>query len=597
MGAEREHLVLGQRPPAGEHHRRPRPHRGDDVGEGGDRVVEEHHSELRDHRSKPPGASAGEIAHLHVDDLEAQLGVQPPSAVDHRRRNVGADRRAPAIGHQSRQTTCSTADVQHDAPSQRLGGRDHGAGNGLEHRLEDVVVGAPRRSGAVRPQLAHHFVGHDAERRVHRCGPCHRGHLRSTDRRATGRRRRSRRATTPGGALGAETFYWDDQGTYHDAHPESLRRVVEVLEADAAAGRRNPAGTGDRRRIRRPIWRSARESTTPASTLADGSVVDLDISNGHVEIPEPLPIGCHTLALAGPGIDEATTIVTRSAGRCRRRRRSPEVLRSSPPPTPCGSPTHRCRRSPTSPHSAARCPTLRRQHADHPAAVRRVPRRTVRPESVRPGQPAALERGVSRRRRTAGGARSTDRRAHRLADSRPAAARNSCSTPSRELPGDAGCRRAALGRRQSRRRRLRPVPRQGRRRPDRRHAAQRPRRGEPPARPVPRPPRPLEIARTGEPRRSPSTCRSAAIRWASRRGPTPTCSPPGWRSAHRPTRCIPTARTGGSRRSCPAAPNAAASPCGATSCGAAVDTPRLLRIDHVLGVHRLWWIPDGDGSW
>ena len=39
-------------------------------------------------------------------------------------------------------------------------------------------------------------------------------------------------------ALGAETFYWDDQGNYHDAHPESLRRVVEVLEADAVAGAR-----------------------------------------------------------------------------------------------------------------------------------------------------------------------------------------------------------------------------------------------------------------------------------------------------------------------------------------------------------------------
>ena len=109
--------------------------------------------------------------------------------------------------------------------------------------------------------------------------------------------------------LGAETFYWDDQGTYHDAHPEALRRVVEVLEADAA-------GDAETRRVPAIVVGSGGHLAVGAGvdnaslTLADGSVVELDISNGHVEIPEPLPIGCHTLALAGPGIDEATTIVT-----------------------------------------------------------------------------------------------------------------------------------------------------------------------------------------------------------------------------------------------------------------------------------------------
>ncbi len=108
-------------------------------------------------------------------------------------------------------------------------------------------------------------------------------------------------------ALGAETFYWDDQGNYHDADPESLRRVVEVLEADVATGeRRTPAvviGSGGTLSVGTGI-------DDAALTLADGTTVALDVTGARVDVPDPLPVGCHTLTLAGPGVEEATTIVT-----------------------------------------------------------------------------------------------------------------------------------------------------------------------------------------------------------------------------------------------------------------------------------------------
>ena len=46
-----------------------------------------------------------------------------------------------------------------------------------------------------------------------------------------------------------------------------------------------------------------------ALTLGDGTIVDLEISDDHVEIAEPLPIGCHLLTLGGPALDETSTIV------------------------------------------------------------------------------------------------------------------------------------------------------------------------------------------------------------------------------------------------------------------------------------------------
>jgi 4-alpha-glucanotransferase len=107
--------------------------------------------------------------------------------------------------------------------------------------------------------------------------------------------------------LGAETFYWDDRGAYHDADPESLRRVVDVLEADAAAApRRLPSvivGSGGRIPVGGGIDHAA-------LTLVDGTIIDLDVTDDDVDVAEPLPIGCHLLTIAGPGVDEAATIVS-----------------------------------------------------------------------------------------------------------------------------------------------------------------------------------------------------------------------------------------------------------------------------------------------
>ena len=47
-----------------------------------------------------------------------------------------------------------------------------------------------------------------------------------------------------------------------------------------------------------------------ALTLSDGTVVDLDVTDGYVDVAEPLAIGCHVLALGGPGAEEVTTIVS-----------------------------------------------------------------------------------------------------------------------------------------------------------------------------------------------------------------------------------------------------------------------------------------------
>ncbi len=47
-----------------------------------------------------------------------------------------------------------------------------------------------------------------------------------------------------------------------------------------------------------------------ALTLADGTTIDLPVTGDHVDVVEPLPIGCHTLSLSGRGVDETTMIVS-----------------------------------------------------------------------------------------------------------------------------------------------------------------------------------------------------------------------------------------------------------------------------------------------
>lgn len=107
--------------------------------------------------------------------------------------------------------------------------------------------------------------------------------------------------------LGVETFYWDVDGTRHDSNPEAIAAVVEILEADYARshGRRvrplivgqpgpmHVGGDVDQVQLR----------------LVDGTSLDIPVRDEHITIDAPLPIGSHELSLCGPGVDETSTIV------------------------------------------------------------------------------------------------------------------------------------------------------------------------------------------------------------------------------------------------------------------------------------------------
>ena len=53
------------------------------------------------------------------------------------------------------------------------------------------------------------------------------------------------------------------------------------------------------------------------------------------------------------------------------------------------------------------------------------------------------------------------------------------------------------------------------------------------------------------------------------------------------------ARTGASHPSCPVRAGAAGISCGGGLWRAPGEHASILRVDHVMGVQRLWWIPDG----
>jgi 4-alpha-glucanotransferase len=84
--------------------------------------------------------------------------------------------------------------------------------------------------------------------------------------------------------------------------------VIDVLEADVAAAtpRRLPpviVGTGGRVPVGADVAHTELR-------LADGTIIDLDVDDDHVEVDDPLPVGCHTLSLGGRDLEESTTIVT-----------------------------------------------------------------------------------------------------------------------------------------------------------------------------------------------------------------------------------------------------------------------------------------------
>ena len=106
--------------------------------------------------------------------------------------------------------------------------------------------------------------------------------------------------------LGVEWSYWDNEGRYHESDMEAVRRVVEVLEADAVTGPRNlePVIVGSPASI--PVGEGVDQVRL---ALADGTELELEVSDGAVSFSDVLPIGNHRLSLTGPGLDESTTIV------------------------------------------------------------------------------------------------------------------------------------------------------------------------------------------------------------------------------------------------------------------------------------------------
>lgn len=97
--------------------------------------------------------------------------------------------------------------------------------------------------------------------------------------------------------LGVETGYWDVSGTYHEASDATLQAIVDVLEADAAAAA-DPA-SGPPVVVGRPERIAVGAATEAVLELADGTTLALPVADGHVAPPPDLPVGCHRLALAG----------------------------------------------------------------------------------------------------------------------------------------------------------------------------------------------------------------------------------------------------------------------------------------------------------
>ena len=109
-------------------------------------------------------------------------------------------------------------------------------------------------------------------------------------------------------ALGIETSYRDVSGQHHEIPEHTLRQLCDVLEEDRGTTSRqvepvvvSVAGAG----------RSIEVGTSRSVMLllADGSEVVLPIDNGRVSVPPDVPLGCHRLVAYGDGGAEEATLV------------------------------------------------------------------------------------------------------------------------------------------------------------------------------------------------------------------------------------------------------------------------------------------------
>ena len=113
-------------------------------------------------------------------------------------------------------------------------------------------------------------------------------------------------------ALGIQVSYHDVDGVLHDADDAVLARVVDVLEADRAAA------AIDRRRVAPIHFATAgplpvRGHVTDTDLAVGATSVDLMVRHGDdhdtVDVPADLPLGCHELRIAVDGRVEQTVIV------------------------------------------------------------------------------------------------------------------------------------------------------------------------------------------------------------------------------------------------------------------------------------------------
>jgi len=89
-----------------------------------------------------------------------------------------------------------------------------------------------------------------------------------------------------------ETSYWDVTGQYHEASDETLRAIVDVLAADeqVTAGI-EPVVVG------RPADVAVGATGTAELELDDGTLVHLTPVAGRAALPPDLPIGCHRVRM------------------------------------------------------------------------------------------------------------------------------------------------------------------------------------------------------------------------------------------------------------------------------------------------------------
>ena len=235
----------------------------------------------------------------------------------------------------------------------------------------------------------------------------------------------------------------------------------------------------------------------------------------------------------------------------------------------------------------------RRRRRLDAAAVRRVPRRAVRPQPVRAGRAGCTgTRSTSTTPRCRPPPTPTFGDADRLARRSPAAAAASCSTRPRDLDPyiQAGIDRFVAGRpdvadfARFRAERARP----GRRRPPGRA-----RRAQPPARPVPRRP-PARRRRGPGPRRArPRPADRQPPRRLRDVGPRRRCSPPAMTVGAPPDEFFADGQNWGFPPQLPGAGRRSGHALWRRLVARAGEHASMLRIDHVMGVQRLWWIPDG----